>query len=83
MGERLIFWPSMSIEIWQYIETFTTYADCQPAEPQVVTTVPRMPWQQVTAGLFSCHGKEYLITVGRHNNYFEVDRLNTLLSLNA
>lgn len=71
----------MSKEIRQYIEacgTCATYADRQPA--QIIAPVPERPWQQVAADLLSWGGNNYLITVDRHSNFFEIDKLDTLTS---
>ena len=65
-ARELIFWPGMSAEIQQYVQacaTCATYADRQPAEPFIITKVPKRPWQRVAADIFSWGGSEYLVTV--------------------
>ena len=69
----LIFWPGMSAEIRQYVQacaTCATYADRQPAEPFIITEIPKRPWQRVAADIFSCGGSVYLVTVDQHSNFF-------------
>ena len=35
---------------------------------------PTRPWENIAADLFVFHGKDYLVTIDRHSNFFEVDR---------
>lgn len=79
-AKDIIFWPGMSAELRQYIEacaTCATHADRQPTEQLIVTEVPEKPWQRIATDLLSWGGKEYLITVDTHSNFFEVDKLNS------
>lgn len=78
-ARELLFWPGMSAEIRQYVQacaTCATYADRQPAEPLIITEVPKRPWQRVATDIFSWGGNEYLVTVDQHSSFFEVDKLN-------
>ena len=82
-ARELIFWPRMSAEIWQYVQACTTcatYADHQPAEPFIITEVPKRPWQRVTADIFSWGVSEYLVTMDQHSNFFEVDKMSNSTS---
>ena len=77
----LIFWPGISAEIRQYVQacaTCATYADRQPAEPFIITEVPKKPWQRVAADNFSWGGSEYLVS-GSAQQFFwgwQAEQLN-------
>lgn len=74
----LLFWPGMSMEIRQYVETCgtcATYADKQTKESIQLTEIPSRPWQKIGSDLFTWGGHEYLITVDYHSNFFELDQL--------
>ena len=79
----LLFWPGMSKEIRQYIETCdicATYGDKQPQEPPIVSEVPSRPWQKVGTDILSYGGHDFLITVDYHSNFFELDLLPDMTS---
>ena len=74
----LVYWPGMSKEIRQYVETCgicATYADKQAQESPIVTEVPSRPWQKVGTDLLTWGGHDYLVTVDYHSNFFELDQL--------
>ena len=37
--------------------------------------VPKRPWQRLTTDLFSCKGKEPVMTVDYYSNFWEIDQL--------
>lgn len=78
-----IYWPGMSTEIRQFVETCGTCAsDCdkQPAESPVTSDIPERPWQKIASDLCTYGGKEYMITIDYHSNFFEIDLLNATTS---
>ena len=79
----MVFWPGMSSEIQQYIEscdTRATHSDKQAAEPLVMHEVPGRPWQKVGTDLLSFEGRNYLITVDYYSNFLEIYFLKETLS---
>ena len=82
-AKDVIYWPGMSAEVRQYVETCgtcSTYAARQPEESPVVTEVPKRPWKKAGADLFTYGGKYYCILVDYHSDFFEVDLLPNTLS---
>jgi len=58
-ARELLYWPGMSAEIRQYIETCGTcanFSDRQQHEPKVITEVSPRPWQKVASDLFAWGG---------------------------
>ena len=79
----LIFWPGMSNDIRQYIETCDTCASqCnkQPPETLYLHDVPNRPWEKVGSDLFTIENRNYLVTVDYYSNFFEVDFLSETTS---
>ena len=77
-AREVIFWPGMSSEIRQLIESCdicATFADRQSPETLSLHPVPERPWDKVGTDLFTIHGRDYLITVDYFSGYFEVDYL--------
>ena len=79
----LIFWPGMSQQIREYVDTCgvcATYADKQGRESEVMTEIPGRPWQKLGCDLFSWGGNDYLTTYDYHSNFFEIDELQSTSS---
>ena len=79
----LIYWPGMSAEIRQHVETCgtcATYANKQPQETSVITGIPDRPWKKVATDMLNWAGDEYLVTVDYHSGFFELDKLNDITS---
>ena len=77
-ARNTIFWPGMSFEIWNYIETCgtcATYGVKQPTESPMISEQPDRPWSKVASDLFSYGGKTFLVTVDCYSNFIEVDHL--------
>ena len=82
-ARQLVFWPGMSKEIRQYVETCDTCASHgtrQTAEPLSQHEVPGRPWEKVGTDIFSISGRSYLVTVDYFSLFFEVDYLTDTLS---
>ncbi len=79
----VMFWPGMSSDIRQYIESCgvcASYCDKQPEQSLKMTDVPERPWQKVASDLFSLKGRDYLVTVDYFSGFFEVDHLTETTS---
>ena len=77
----LIYWPRMSAEIRQHVETCgtcATYASKQPQETSVITGILDRPWKKVATDMLNWAGDEYLVTVDYHSGFFELDKLNDI-----
>ena len=75
----VIFWPGISAEIRQYLETCGTCATFlveKLQETLIITDMPDHPWKTLASDLFSYGGKDYLMTTDYHSNFFEVGLLN-------
>ena len=82
----LIFWPGMSAEIRQYVESCPvciSMPDKQAAEPLRVTEVPDLPWKHLGSDLFSFEGRDYLVTTDYYSGFFEIDYLREPTSQNV
>lgn len=82
-ARELIYWPGMSSEIRQHVESCATCASFgtqQPAEPLITNEVPDGPFRDVSTDLFHTRGREYLVTVDNYSNFIEVDHLQTATS---
>ena len=79
----LVYWPGMSKEIRQYVETCATCAAHgirQQEETVMEGEPPSRAWQKVGSDLFKWGGREYVIVTDYHSNYFEIDQLQTTSS---
>ena len=83
LARDVMYWPGMSSEVRQHVETCgtcATFSDKQPKESVVITDIPKWPWRKVGVDLFSWGGDDFLITVCYHSNFIEVDELRTASS---
>lgn len=79
----VIFWPGMSSEIRQYVESCNvcaTYCDKQQQETLIIHETCSRPWQKVGTDLFTLHGRSYLVTVDYCSHFFELDYLSDTLA---
>lgn len=79
----LVFWPGMSAEIRQFVETCgvcATYADKQAPTPLHLNEVPSHPWQKVGTDIFTWAGRNYMVTVDYFSKFFELDYLQDMTS---
>ena len=77
-ARECLFWPGMSAEMKQLVESCETcrkYDSAQPKETLKSTEIPRRPWERVATDLFYHKGKEFLITVDYYSNLWELDHL--------
>lgn len=82
-ARELVYWPRMSSEIRQYVESCdvcATYPDKQPAGTINFHDVPNRPWEKVGSDLFTFQDRAYLITVDYYSSFFELDYLRDTLS---
>ena len=64
-ARELVFWPGMSSEIRQFIEscdTSATLSTRQSPEPLFMRPVPERPWQDVATDIFTWEDRDYLVT---------------------
>ncbi|XP_015772054.1 PREDICTED: uncharacterized protein LOC107350336 [Acropora digitifera] len=52
-----------------------SYKTEQQKETLICHESPTRPWESIAADPFVFHGKDYLATIARYSNFFEVDRL--------
>ena len=74
----VIYWPGMNAEIREFIRQCSTCNELgqkQCKEPMMTHDIPKHPWSRVGKDLFSCLGKEYLITVDYYSDFWELDLL--------
>ena len=72
------YWPGMNDEIRDFTgqcSTCNQLGQKQCKEPRVTHEIPNRPWSKVGMDLFSCLGKEYLITVDYYSDFWELDLL--------
>ncbi len=77
-ARKLIFWPHMSTEIRQYIETCDVcarFCDRQSPEPLYMHGTPSRPWEKIGTDLFMLENRNYLVTTDYFSNFFELDYL--------
>lgn len=82
-ARELVYWPRMSAEIRQYVESCSVCAEFstkQAPEPLQVHEVPKRPWERVGTDLFAIEGRNYLITVDYFSQFFEIDFLSDTTS---
>ena len=75
-----IYWPGMSSEIRQLVETCETCQKCnigQSKETLKSHEIPCRPWEKIGVDLFTYNDKEFLITVDYYSNFWEIDELST------
>ena len=82
-GRDLVYWPGISAEIRQFVETCwvcATYADKQAPGPLHLHDVPHHPWQKVGTDLYSWAVRSHLVTVDFYSKFFELDCLPDISS---
>ena len=70
-----LFWPDMSAEMKQLVESCETcrkYDTAQPKETLKSTEMPKRTWERIAIDLLYYKGKEILITL---DYFWELDRL--------
>ena len=82
-GRTYLFWPNMSAEIKQFVQSCDTccsFSDKQPQEPLIAHKVPSRAWMKVGTDIFTLNGRNYLVTTDYFSQFIEVDFLHSLLS---
>ena len=78
-----IYWPGMTSEIRQMVGQCTVcnmFLQKQQKEPLMTYSLPTGPWQMIGQDLFTLDGKNYLISVDYHSDYWELDFLTNTTS---
>lgn len=71
----IVFWPFMSTEIKNLIESCHSclkHRNANPAEPMQPHELPTLPWEKVGVDFFDCKGKKYVIIEDYYSNYIEI-----------
>ena len=74
-----VFWPGINHEI---IELVSQCSEClnhhnrEKHESLLPHDIPNTPWTKVACDLFTIYGKEYLLIVDYHSQYFEIALLD-------
>ena len=83
-ARECVYWPGMTDEIRQMIETCETCNTYQAVQQKqtLQTTLPEAeyPWQKVGVDLFSIKGKDFLVTVCYTSGFWEIDKMNSTRS---
>ena len=77
-ARQYVFWPGMSNEVRQMIETCDTCNAIQPKQAKdtlFLHDVPQRPWEKIGTDLLSYNGKTFLITVDYYSNFFELNEI--------
>ena len=77
-ARECIYWPGMTSEIQQFIETCDVcraFDKKQPKETLISYEVPDRPWAKVGIDLFSYRSRNYLICVDYYSWLWEIDLL--------
>jgi hypothetical protein len=73
-----LYWPKMNSETRDFISKCSicrSLDDKQCKETLMPHDVPYRPWAKVACGIFSCDGKDYLVTVDYFYSFWEVDHI--------
>ena len=77
-ARRTIFWPGITQELQKVVDSCEV---CQRNSPDnrrdelLSHAVPSQPWMKVGVDLFSFGGKDYIVIVDYHSDYFEFEML--------
>lgn len=77
-ARELIFWPGMSADIRQYVETCdvcSSLPNRQAPEPLYMHDTPDRPWKKVGTDMFTICQRDYLVTVDYFSQFIEIDYL--------
>lgn len=74
-----IFWPKMSHDIIQLVQTCTICLERRPSntkEPLMSREIPDRPWQVTATDLFTWNDQNFVLIVDYYSRYFEVCKLD-------
>ena len=78
-ARECIYWPGMSAEVKHHISACETCRELDSTthakETMMSHEVPSRPWEKVAADIFTLDGKDFLVIIDYHSNFWEVDRL--------
>ena len=78
MARNVIHWPGLNAEIRDFIGQCSTCNELgqkQCKKPMMTHEISKHSWSRVGMDLFSCLGKEYLVTVDYYSDCWELDLL--------
>ena len=73
-----LYWPGMRADIKSASAQSETSAVDQQKESMMSHELPTHPWQIVSTDLFQQNGKDFLLIVDHHSDFWEVDLLRDL-----
>jgi len=82
-AREALYWPLMSAEIKDYVNSCSVCNTLQPAqcqEPLSSNDIPNQPWSKVATNLFAFNGDNYIVAVDYYSNFLEVDCLRSTSS---
>ena len=82
-ANQAVWWPGMSADIAQFIQSCQHCRDMQPAqraEPLMSTPLPQRPWQRIACDLAEVKGKMYLVVIDYYSRWIEVHYLQKTTS---
>ncbi|XP_047998259.1 uncharacterized protein K02A2.6-like [Leguminivora glycinivorella] len=80
LARGVLFWPSMSSDIEQFVENCIVclkYRTANTSEPLIVSDSPSYPWEKIGADLLQFRDKKYLVIIDYYSKYIELAYLNT------
>ncbi len=75
-----VFWPGLTSEIKDLVSTCDTcnsITSKQSKEPLIPHEIPDKAWEKIATDFMTVDGQDYLVTVDRFSDYFELDRMTS------
>ncbi|XP_018494299.1 uncharacterized protein K02A2.6-like [Galendromus occidentalis] len=72
-ARNALYWPSMNKDIEQHTkhcELCQKYQKSKPKEPMIISEVPSLPWEMVSADILTHEGLDYQVIVDHYSFYW-------------